>query len=710
MKRVNKNVKLIIVAIVYLTVCWTLGHYVFQKNEFGTNNVVFSDGKAQEVLSWDKYHIYVDGNTRTFDNPWGYTAGLIDVDTVEDQCVLLTPNTSLTFCRLDEISSITLSAEIHPWVSELSDGAELIIHFMNQDGVVIDEDKIDVIHDDGWINIQYSLNGYPDVSSINIACNNGINDDDSGDWIILKANDRYISTFGNGEYVRSATYFSDAWPINFWNSEMDNLEVELLQIRNDGFDSIIIVIPWKEFQTSTSPIGYSDYTFEKLNEVMTTANEVGLDVYTRIGYTWDFYNDTNESVSERYLNILRSRETHDAWIDYAERMYIFLSSYINFKGAFLTWEDFWICLAICDNEDESKRINYAIDIGYQAWIENNFTIDEYNDIYSTTYQSYSQIPVPRRSDYEMGAFYSFYDEYLNTLLRETQEVFPNISMEVRMDADLINGNDGYRTFYEHTATYKCQNSDYTATMYGIPMGFENKGERVSYDEALQHTEYILKNLLNENDGKPIYVEQFLFMDNTPQFSYNAQVKEEEIGLYLEEVAPILYENTRGYGIWTYRDYLSNMLYNSQFALTDAGWILEGEIEFINSQVTDSYVCHLTNGSSIEQAIPFVRNHFDAEQYNLLFDVVECEKSGKIIVEFGNESKTIDIDDKGEYSVIFNKNDSFDLKIYSLDGDYCIDNICLYSFVQNGHLYNEKNEEMEYITNIRVLNNKLMGNK
>ena len=68
------------------------------------------------------------------------------------------------------------------------------------------------------------------------------------------------SDYGNGEngYLKSATYYSDEWVINFWNSESSHMEEELKQIAEDGFNSIILVVPWREFQPSMNPQRYND--------------------------------------------------------------------------------------------------------------------------------------------------------------------------------------------------------------------------------------------------------------------------------------------------------------------------------------------------------------------------------------------------------------------------------------------------------------------
>lgn len=664
-----------------------------------------NDVSGEYEKKWGNYQFEIIGSEKTEDNPWGYTAGIINMDG-EGECILLTPNTELVLEDVAEDSVISLELMIHPWVAESSDGAGILVRIRDTSGNIVAEDEINIGKEESWIPVEYHIDQYSEVSSVEFLCNNGPAGDDAADWVVIKAVSDYSSTFNDEGYVKSATYFSDEWPINFWNSEMDDMEKELRQIKEDGFDSIILVIPWKEFQISTSPIEYSEYAFENLNFVMEAASKEGLDVYTRIGYTWDYYNDLNENITERFLDILRNQTVHDAWLDYAEKLYNELRAYDNFENGFLTWEDFWGCLAVCDNLDESARVEYARSLGYQEWVEKNYSLEEYNAQYMLDFNAYAEIPVPLRSEPAMEAMYNFYDNYLNELLSETQDVFPNISMEVRLDADLVTNVEGDSEYYSHTATYSCEDSDFTATMYSIPMGFENKGERVSAEEALKKTEYILGNLVSLNGGKPVYVEQFLFMDNTPQFSYNAQIKENEIGQYLESVSTVLGKYTGGYGIWTYRDYRNNMLYNSQFGLEDRGWELSGTPEFCEDEETNSAVCHLNEGSSISQDIPEVRNHFDSSNYTISFDITKCEEESEIEICFGGESRRIRIKETGTYEITFNKNSAFDFKIEVLSGDVYVDNLCLYSFVQEGHLYNEKNEELEFISCIRILNEEL----
>ena len=74
---------------------------------------------------------------------------------------------------------------------------------------------------------------------------------------VENANGAYLNAFASDGYVKSATYYGDEWNINFWNSEMEHLHEDMQKIKEDGFNSIILLIPWREFQPGLSPIAYN---------------------------------------------------------------------------------------------------------------------------------------------------------------------------------------------------------------------------------------------------------------------------------------------------------------------------------------------------------------------------------------------------------------------------------------------------------------------
>lgn len=673
------------------------GHYKYlpsnkRNYDFDTDMNLYLSKEFINI--WEGYNVSFEGVLETNDNPFDYTANIISSEDFTN-CIFLTPNTSVIISDIK--NDLELKTQIFKQVANASNGCLLRIELVAANTRILETKDILVDNSGNWQLNKLELSNYSDLDHIILSCLDTSNNYDC-DWLVIK--NCFISKFDDEGYVKSATYFANEWAINFWNSELDSIDDDLIQIKNDGFDSIILVIPWKEFQIATNPIEYNDYAFNQLKFIMDKTLNYGLNVYTRIGYSWDFYNDSNEDISQRYLKLFYDNNTILAWGDYCIALYDCLSSYSNFKDAFLTWEDFWGTLSLCNLTDVEARLSYARLIGYQDYIEANYNLNMYNQKYSYSYSSYDDILLPYIKDEEMELFYEFYDYHLNEVLSLTQEYFPNCSMEVRLDSDLVYLDDSFY-YYSHEATYDCMNSDFTATMYGIPMGCENNGERISYLKAMQNTEYILKKLYLQNGEKPVYIEQFLFMDNTPKFSYNAQIEESQINDYLMNVSEVLKKYSNGYGIWTYKNYCFNMIYNNGFYLEDVGWNVSDNIEF--ETIDGSKTCHLVENSVLMQEIPNIRDHSKGDKYIVSFDVKKINNSSKLLIEFGTESKEITVDSLGKYELEFNINTSFDIKISVLSGDLSVDNVRLYNFIQDGGLYSIDGSELDYIIGIRQLN-------
>ena len=49
-----------------------------------------------------------------------------------------------------------------------------------------------------------------------------------------------------------------------------------------------------------------------------------------------------------------------------------------------------------------------------------------------------------------------------------------------------------------------------------------------------------------------------------------------MGTFVRSLAPVLSGRTNGYGLWVYRNYVNNAVYNSQFALDQEGWSFSGD--------------------------------------------------------------------------------------------------------------------------------------
>lgn len=499
-------------------------------------------------------------------------------------------------------------------------------------------------------------------------------------------------------YRRSATYVSDAWVINFWNTESDHMEEEMARIAADGFNSIILVIPWREFQPMTAPVTYNDYAFRKLDRVMRAAAEQGLWVELRVSYTWDYYEEEKSQL--RFREMLGDAQVRQSWLDYVEHIYTTASQYPNFYGGFITWEDFWNYV-----EDApafgtgSASVTEAKRIGYQDYLEEHYDLEEVNLYYQDEpdFSGYQEIFIPRKSSPAYQLFYEFYDDFLIRLLADAQEVFPELSMEVRLDVDPVEGLEGELVGIPHYRTFACGSAPDTSLMYSVSMGY-GANEVLSAGQAVEMMKSQLNLVRAYNGGKPIYIDQLLYMDETEAFSYNARVAEEERGAFLTGIPDVLRTYTDGYGIWCYRNYVNNPLYNCQFALGSRGWTVE------NGQVAErdgsSQIC-LHSGKLAQRF--GTRLTGEATHDNHVRLTADSDGGAIISVTLGRVTKEVQVNGKKEIDLNFGHLPACNTLTISSRGEVYLDNIQVYNFVQDGQLYDPDGQELSCLEAMRALN-------
>ena len=636
-------------------------------------------------------------NQRATDgNPWNTTIGFIEIDGRD--ALFMYPGTAAVFTAeipLPSMKDMTFQYGLHPHAAGISDGTGVCIDVTDyQTGELICSEKEFVNPEGAAQELTIKLNQCAGKKVVfRISCEYFSDEDrDICDWLVVWGVSR---TPG---YKKAVHYFGNEWPVNFWNSETETLEADLDRIISDGFNYIILVLPWNEFQPSVNPSTWSEYAFDKLNKILETADRKGVGVCLRLGYSWDYYGDSpTYNSSFRHLKLVEDRVYREAWLEYATMINICVRTHPCFAGAFITWEDFWGYISYCDIDDAQERIVHARESGYQSFLANRYTLEHLNAAYGHEYQSYDEIGLPERTDPMMAVFYEFYDSFLVQLLSDTQTVFYGLSMEVRSDWDAIVLPSGEDAYYQHDSTFSCEGADEIALMYGIYQGCENDGEKLSAEEAIVYTERTLRQFQENTPGKDIFVEQFNFYDNTPDFRDNAQVRTEEISAYLKLAVPVLSEYTRGYGIWCYKDYCGNMIFNPQFALGTEGWMAELSDEDADLQellfgtvllprndsgVNDGCRLKLQPGITLGQEIPSSRDHFSSNCYCFSIDI-EPETSGILKVSVGDSKAEIAVTEAGTYELVFEQYGDLHL---SFSGSAYIDNVKLFSHVQTELLY------------------------
>ncbi|WP_027640495.1 hypothetical protein [Enterocloster clostridioformis] len=508
---------------------------------------------------------------------------------------------------------------------------------------------------------------------------------------------------GTAGYLKSATYYSDDWVINFWNSESRHMDQELARIAQDGFNNIILVVPWREFQPGMSPCTYNQYAWDKLDRVMDAAAAQGLSVMLRVGYTWDYCGAGN--VMERYQGLMQEGTERSAWLEYLGRLYQAASSHENFCGGFLTWEDFWnFTDSSASLGNGVKGRSMAKACGYVDYARENYELEELEEMYGHKLSGYDDLYFPARDSQARSVFYGFYDQFLNELLADSQTVFPGLSMEVRLDVDPVEHKDGSQEGFMHSSTFTSGSAAYTSAMYGIPMGFMNEHERVTAAEALEKVPVFLNRLHVYSGGKPVYLDQFLFTDNTVGYEYNAQLRDDEKSLYLEGVAPILKNSTMGYGIWTYRDYGDNKLFNAQFALGMDGWRFSGGSCIVEDENGKSAM--IPSGGNIYQNLGGRMTGNTGKDTYVKLRTGAAEKC-RLTIRMGSQSRTVDVKEERKVELKFSncRPSDFTISVSGGKGAY-VDDVQVYTFVTQGELYNMDGSEGKCIEALRLMNQKL----
>ncbi len=504
-----------------------------------------------------------------------------------------------------------------------------------------------------------------------------------------------INTAPEKNYIISTHYFANEWPKNFWNAEWDTIDQDFEQIRNDGFNTIIVVVPWREFQPEISPIKYNESVWDRIPLLLEKAAKHNLDVQIRAGYLHDFMGDYNSS--DRFYQIIWDKNARIAWCDYMGRLYGICSEYENFTGGFITWEDFWHNYRLGEYlaEHEEERLEYARRDLFGEFLSGKYTLEEFNAEYGVNYADFDDIPIPCGEDRYKKEWYECVDVITMEILEETRDVFPDLFMEVRTDDDLMPENEKY----SHDITWDCRGGKMTGIMYQIGQGLEVKREQLTAEIAVQMLENWLQKIYDKNGQIPIYMEQFLFYDNTPGNKNGDIILNIDQENYFVNCVPIFKKYTNGYGVWIYRDYCNNLLYNPQFFFGLDGWDAGERVSFdANSGSNRAYL----DNDSICQYIPDWRMPASTgERYTFSMDY-DASQDTIFTVRIGSQLKVIKVSGKGKLEFQVNEESDMSISVFC-DGQAYVDNLKLYNLVSTQLMYGVDNSEKMYIENIRIMN-------
>ena len=150
-------------------------------------------GQPDELLSdsldfvQNFQELMLQGQRSVTDTPWKTNAGIIELEEGE-KVLLLTPNTGVMAPYMDIFGKkLRMTFCIYEEVRDMSDGAGLLLQIHDGEGNLIKEEHIAVDAALGWQTYECDLTEKDvDGADIRIVCNNGGNDDDACDWVIIR--------------------------------------------------------------------------------------------------------------------------------------------------------------------------------------------------------------------------------------------------------------------------------------------------------------------------------------------------------------------------------------------------------------------------------------------------------------------------------------------------------------------------------------------
>ena len=398
------------------------------------------------------------------------------------------------------------------------------------------------------------------------------------------------------EKIIGTHYTGSTWAPAFWsNVNIYEVHDDFLEIKENGFNTVIIVVPWVGFQTSVEPISYFEDYFQLLDRIFRIAKKAALNVILRIGYVHEIGTTSVPGHYERVINLFTDKNVLNAWIEYLDRLYKTASKYDNFLFGFLTWEDFF--LIDFTHLPIDKRTSLSARIGYQEYLR-RYPLEKISDIYEKTFSGYREIPVPSYNSSGVPLFYEFWDQLLIKIYKESKRRFPKLSMEVRVDCDPSHGSTRYNC---HESTFDLGGAGNITTIYYTPAwGAPNKGDQATADATVSRFNHLLDWVSSHTDNL-IFIDQFNFVDNTMGFERNTKIIPGEVTKFIDESLSAIRDKTIGYALWAMKDVRGNLIKNGSFERGNLGWSLENGKFFSDSKAKQRRVL-LANMGSLTQTI------------------------------------------------------------------------------------------------------------
>lgn len=376
--------------------------------------------------------------------------------------------------------------------------------------------------------------------------------------------------------ARAAHYFSDCGMGNFWSTHRErDVAAHFQRIQDDGFTHIILIVPWGQFQPKVEDSSLDDRYVKRLTYLIDIAHEYRLKTILRLGYLWEF-TPIRISTYERYFQFSFNEKIRLAWERYLKDIFGIVSVRPGFDFAFVSWEDwYWpIFRRLCNGKD-SDRQSWAKQTGFAQFMSSRWSLSQLRAVYGVELDDWDDLHVPRHGEPLVLEFANFYEiAFAERIFNAAAAAFPGVGFEARVDADMARMPRGTSRFNWK----KSLPSSGRMVAYYHPNVGITKRQDISSHRALQQLRAIaLSYSLVPGVKEKVFIDQFNFVTNNPEFPNFARIADTDLISFLSSAGDIIGAHTSGYGVWGYRDWPNDKIYNGAFEFGLDGWESVGSV-------------------------------------------------------------------------------------------------------------------------------------
>ncbi len=516
--------------------------------------------------------------------------------------------------------------------------------------------------------------------------------------------------------VIACHFFGDHNSLGFWDDQQLDRVPELLRtIKNDGFNTIILVVPLEPFIEAQPNTGFNEWYWTRLSSVLHMASVAELKVFLRLAYLNSTSPDNQTWVVKRQMRLLDQASAQIWLLAYFKKVAEVVKASKAYAGSFLAWEDFWLIFEHPPNLPEEDRIKIAEQVDLMHHAETWANDPQLRTIMGADSSKWASAIVPTPNTPASALWMKWFDYFVFEFVGGCAKAhLPDIAFEIRSDAYPINidGQNMWATF-ELQRGSKGRRYGYWGAFYGAA----NSGEMLSEQQALGGLEYYLDVINGEGLSADIVLEQFNVIDNTLDFvGYNARIAPKSLPDFLKAAAPVIAKRTSGYGLWTYRNYRENWLSNSAFQRGLHGWKAEGKLEIICDNADATHWLVMPSGAAVAQDIHGVlRLQSPIASYPPFHILVRVKNDGAtaithdaLVIKVADEELIASGHDAGRlrFAVLSTtlSNGFFTVSIRNASSATLkISDLVLYAYEQAGGLYDANQNELPMAGLIRQFN-------